>query len=151
MNVCYNIKQTHQQRVPKGMRCFFDKKTTGSAGGEQKLSLWREKTPCVIMELRSANLTKNNTGGIIMTRDDINSLAHSKWNCKYHVVFAPKYRRMIICNKIKADIGKKLRKLCGQKEIEIIEAELCPDHVQCSSPRSYCIIINEHHSFSCFT
>ena len=64
-----------------------------------------------------------------MTRDDINSLAHSKWNCKYHVVFAPKYRRMIIYNKIKVDIGKILRKLCEQKEIEIIEAELCPDHV----------------------
>ena len=64
-----------------------------------------------------------------MTRDDINSLAHSKWNCKYHVVFAPKYRRMIIYNQIKVDIGKILRKLCEQKEIEIIEAELCPDHV----------------------
>ena len=64
-----------------------------------------------------------------MTRDDINSLAHSKWNCKYHVVFAPKYRRMIIYNQIKVDVGKILRKLCEQKEIEIIEAELCPDHV----------------------
>ena len=81
------------------------------------------------MELRSANLTLNNTGGIIMTRDDINSLAHSKWNCKYHVVFAPKYRRMIIYNQIKVDIGKILRKLCEQKGIEIIEAELCPDHI----------------------
>ena len=64
-----------------------------------------------------------------MTRDDINSLAHSKWNCKYHVVFAPKYRRMIIYNRIKVDIGKILRKLCDQKGIEIIEAELCPDHI----------------------
>ena len=64
-----------------------------------------------------------------MTRDDISSLAHSKWNCKYHVVFAPKYRRMIIYNQIKVDVGKILRKLCEQKEIEIIEAELCPDHV----------------------
>ena len=64
-----------------------------------------------------------------MTRDDINSLAHSKWNCKYHVVFAPKYRRMIIYNQIKVDIGKILRKLCEQKGIEIIEAELCPDHI----------------------
>ena len=64
-----------------------------------------------------------------MTRDDINSLAHSKWNCKYHVVFAPKYRRMIIYNQIKVDIGKILRKLCDQKGIEIIEAELCPDHI----------------------
>ena len=64
-----------------------------------------------------------------MTRDDISSLAHSKWNCKYHVVFAPKYRRMVICNQIKIDIGKILRKLCEQKGIEIIEAELCPDHI----------------------
>ena len=64
-----------------------------------------------------------------MTRDDIDSLAHSKWNCKYHVVFAPKYRRMVIYNQIKVDIGKILRKLCGQKGIEIIEAELCPDHI----------------------
>lgn len=58
-----------------------------------------------------------------MKRDDISSLAHSKWNCKYHVVFAPKYRRMVIYNQIKTDIGKILRKLCEQKGIEIIEAE----------------------------
>ena len=64
-----------------------------------------------------------------MTKDDINSLAHSKWNCKYHIVFAPKYRRMVIYNKIKLDIGKILRKLCEQKGIEIIEAEACPDHI----------------------
>ena len=64
-----------------------------------------------------------------MTRDDIDSLAHSKRNCKYHVVFAPKYRRMVIYNQIKVDIGKILRKLCEQKGIEIIEAELCPDHI----------------------
>ena len=64
-----------------------------------------------------------------MTRDDISSLAHSKWNCKYHVVFAPKYRRMVIYNKIRVDIGKILRRLCEQKGIEIIEAETCPDHI----------------------
>ena len=64
-----------------------------------------------------------------MTRDDISSLAHSKWNCKYHVVFTPKYRRMVIYSKIRADIGKILRKLCEQKGIEILEAETCPDHI----------------------
>ncbi len=63
------------------------------------------------------------------TETDINSLSHSKWRCQYHVVFAPKYRRQIIYGKIKADIGKILRQLCDQKGIEIIEAELCPDHV----------------------
>ena len=61
--------------------------------------------------------------------DEIKSLAHSKWNCKYHIVFAPKYRRQIIYGKLKAEIGKILRKLCEQKGVEIIEAELCPDHV----------------------
>ena len=64
-----------------------------------------------------------------MTRDDINSLSHSKWNCKYHVVFAPKYRRMVIYNQLKTDIGKILRRLCEQKGVEIIEAEACPDHI----------------------
>ncbi len=53
---------------------------------------------------------------------DNSSLAHSKWNCKYNMVFAPKYRREIIYGKIKADIGAILRKLCDQKGVEIIEA-----------------------------
>ena len=63
------------------------------------LKLWVEKVISrVIIRLRSANLTIKNKGGIVMKRDDISSLAHSKWNCKYHVVFAPKYRRMVIYN-----------------------------------------------------
>ena len=60
---------------------------------------------------------------------DINSLAHTKWECKYHIVFAPKYRRQIIYGNIKADIGQILRKLCDYKGIEIIEAEACKDHI----------------------
>lgn len=60
---------------------------------------------------------------------DTQSLAHSKWNCKYHVVFAAKYRRQVVYGQIRKDIGIILRKLCEQKGIEIIEAELCPDHV----------------------
>ena len=64
-----------------------------------------------------------------MKRDDISSLAHSKWNCKYHVVFAPKYRRMVIYGQIRTDIGSILRKLCEYKGVEIIEAETCPDHI----------------------
>ena len=61
--------------------------------------------------------------------DDISSLSHSKWRCQYHIVFAPKYRRQVIYGKIKVDIGKILRKLCEQKGVEIIEANLCPDHI----------------------
>ena len=64
-----------------------------------------------------------------MTRDDINSLSHSKWNCKYHIVFAPKYMRMVIYRQITMDVGRILRKLCEQKGVEIIEAEVCPDHI----------------------
>lgn len=60
---------------------------------------------------------------------DSQSLAHSKWNCKYHIVFAPKYRRQVIYGKIKADIGIILRKLCEYKGVEIIEANACPDHI----------------------
>ena len=61
--------------------------------------------------------------------DNINSFAHSKWNCKYHIVFAPKYRRQVIYGKIYKDIGVILRKLCEQKGVEIHEAEFCKDHV----------------------
>lgn len=61
--------------------------------------------------------------------NDNNSLAHTKWNCKYHIVFAPKYRRQEIYGKIRVEIGKILRLLCQRKEIEIIEAECCKDHI----------------------
>ena len=60
---------------------------------------------------------------------DINSLAHTKWNCKYHIVFTPKYRRQIIYKKISSDIGQIVRMLCARKGVEIIEGEVCPDHV----------------------
>ena len=60
---------------------------------------------------------------------DNNSLAHTTWNCKYHIVFAPKYRRRVIYGNIRRDIGRIIRLLCERKGINIIEAELCPDHV----------------------
>ena len=60
---------------------------------------------------------------------DKNSLAHTTWECKYHIVFAPKYRRKIIYQQIRADIGRILSELCKRKGIEIIKAEACPDHI----------------------
>ena len=60
---------------------------------------------------------------------DINSLSHSRWRCKYHIVFAPKYRREVIYGKIKADVGKILRELCERKGVEIEAAECCKDHI----------------------
>jgi len=64
-----------------------------------------------------------------MGNKDTNSLAHTTYECKYHIVFAPKYRRRVIYGKIKADIGKILRQLCEYKGVEIIEAEACKDHI----------------------
>lgn len=60
---------------------------------------------------------------------DMNSLTHTKWNCKYHIVFAPKYRRQVIYGKIKSDIGKIIRKLCAQKGVTILEATACSGHI----------------------
>jgi REP element-mobilizing transposase RayT len=60
---------------------------------------------------------------------DKNTLAHTTWECKYHIVFAPKYRRQIIYGKIKADVANILSILCKRKGVEIIEAECCPDHI----------------------
>ncbi len=60
---------------------------------------------------------------------DTNSLSHTKWECKYHIVFAPKFRRKVIYGKIKADVARILSELCKRKGVEIIEAEACPDHI----------------------
>ena len=60
---------------------------------------------------------------------DIESLAHTKWNCKYHIVFAPKYRRKVFYGEKRLEIGAILRELCEWKGVKIITAEVCPDHV----------------------
>lgn len=72
---------------------------------------------------------------------DIKTLSHTTWRCNYHIVFAPKYRRMIIYGKIKSDIGKILRKLCERKSVIILEASACPDHIHMlvSIPPKYAI------------
>ena len=61
--------------------------------------------------------------------NDIKSLAHTQWNCKYHIVFAPKYRRKVFYASKRLEIGQILRQLCEWKGITIIEAEVCPDHI----------------------
>ena len=70
-----------------------------------------------------------------------NSLAHTKWNCKYHVVFAPKYRRMVFFADKREEIRDIIRKLCAWKGVEIIEGEICPDHIHLllSIPPKYSI------------
>ena len=62
-------------------------------------------------------------------KNKIKSTAHSTYKCQYHIVFAPKYRRKVIYKELRADIGQIIRKLCKEKNVELIEAEVCPDHI----------------------
>lgn len=64
-----------------------------------------------------------------MGLNDIHSLSHTKWNCKYHIVFAPKYRRKVFYHEKRAEVGKILRQLCEWKGVRLLEGEVCPDHV----------------------
>ena len=64
-----------------------------------------------------------------MKPNDNHSLSHSTWNCKYHIVFAPKYRRKVFYKDNRVEIGKILRALCNWKQVNIVEAEVCPDHI----------------------
>ena len=65
----------------------------------------------------------------VIKMNDVNSLSHTRWNCKYHIVFAPKYRRKVFYGQKRKEIGEILRKLCEWKKVNIIEAEVCPDHI----------------------
>lgn len=60
---------------------------------------------------------------------DNQSLAHTKWNCKYHIVFAPKYRRKVFFGQKRFEIGGIIRELCRWKGVELLSAEACPDHI----------------------
>ena len=66
---------------------------------------------------------------LFLQMKDVNSLSHTSWNCKYHIVFAPKYRRKVFYGSKRREIGAILRQLCEWKNVEIIEAEVCPDHI----------------------
>ena len=92
----------------------------------KSLKLWTKINSCNTIEA-TGNRNKSKTGGLMK---DTDSLAHTKWRCQYHIVFAPKYRRQIIYGKYKAAIGKILRRICERCEgVEIIEANACEDHI----------------------
>lgn len=105
--------------------CVTDKNKPPAMQGEGK-SLDISKNSCVTIKWVCKTTNKITQEVQIM---DVNSLAHTKWECKYHIVFAPKYRRQVIYKNIKADVGQILGTLCRRKGIEIIEAECCPDHI----------------------
>ena len=88
----------------------------------------KNKTPSVIVECGLATANYKTKGGH-SRMNDTNSLAHTKWNCKYHIVFAPKYRRKVFFGEKRREIGKILRQLCEWKKVTIVEAEVCPDHI----------------------
>lgn len=77
----------------------------------------------------------------VIKRNDVNSLSHTSWNCKYHIVFAPKYRRKVFYGQKRKEIGEILRKLCEWKKVNIIEAEVCPDdiHMLVEIPPKYSV------------
>lgn len=60
---------------------------------------------------------------------DKNSLSHTKWSCTYHIVFIPKYRRKVMFGKLRKDVREIIKTLCGYKEVEIVEGNVCNDHV----------------------
>ena len=104
--------------------CNSKNKPPAMQGEEKSLDI--SKNSCVTIKWVCKTTNKITQEVQIM---DINSLAHTKWECKYHIVFAPKYRRQVIYKNIKADVGQILGTLCRRKGIEIIEAECCPDHI----------------------
>ena len=89
------------------------------------------KTPNVYNESVTCQLRKKHIRRTVMPEQttDTKSLAHTTWNCKYHIVFAPKYRRKVFFNEKRADIREIIRTLCQWKGVEIIEGEVCPDHI----------------------
>lgn len=86
-----------------------------------------KKTPSDIIKMRSGNCI--NIRRRTFKMNDVHSLSHTKWNCKYHIVFAPKYRRKVFYEEKRLEVGAILRQLCNWKGVNIIEAEVCIDHV----------------------
>ena len=110
-------------------RLFFAKRKPLAELVERKsLRLWTKIKLLVKVKLGLPTNKTRNKEDLIVDKD-ISSLEHTRWRCQYHVVFAPKYRRLAIYGELKQDIGYILRKLCERKGIEIIEAEACPDHI----------------------
>lgn len=127
-----NLQNEPTKRKPKALpqQCFglWFAKRKPLAELVESLRLWRKIKLLVKVKLGLPTNKTRNKEDLIVDKD-ISSLEHTRWRCQYHVVFAPKYRRLAIYGELKQDIGHILRKLCERKGIEIIEAEACPDHI----------------------
>ena len=109
---------------------FVYRKPRDSRVVPKRLTDEQKNSVCVKMG-KTCQSKPNTNGGIKMKKEEINtnSLAHTKWNCKYHIVFAPKYRRKVFYEDKRLEIREILRKLCEWKGVEIVEGEVCPDHI----------------------
>ena len=92
-----------------------------------RVESYTKKSPFRYNEVVQAEIIAK--GKVILMANKANSLAHTKWLCKYHIVFTPKYRRKIIYNQYKESVRDILKQLCAYKDVEIIEGHLMPDHV----------------------
>ena len=94
---------------------------------------WRWKRKFLPNDIMVLSIAITQKGGIQdmspKRNDDTSSLSHTRWNCQYHIVFVPKYRRKVIFAKLRSDIGKYLRRLCQYKGVEIVEAHAAIDHI----------------------
>ncbi len=112
---------------------FVGRKPPDSLGVQYSFSdELKSKTPSIIIFVATAKKQQYNRRRTFMKNiqiNDIKSLAHTTWNCKYHIVFAPKYRRKVFYKSKRLEIGQILRQLCEWKGVTIIEAEVCPDHI----------------------
>lgn len=118
----------------KNINFFVWRKPPDSLGVQYSFSgELKNKTPSNIIFVATARSNNNIRRRTFIMKEikinDIKSLAHTQWNCKYHIVFAPKYRRKVFYNEKRLEIGQILRQLCEWKGVTIIEAEVCPDHI----------------------
>ena len=116
---------------------MLNNKPPAIAGGATNL-LYKKITFPLKQSCSGYYLTK---GKVILMANQTNSMAHTKWMCKYHIVFTPKYRRKVIYNQYKEDIRDIIKALCKYKGVEIIEGHLMPDHIHMlvSIPPKYSI------------
>ena len=98
---------------------------------EKRLTDEQKSSKCGKIEETCQSKLKKHLEDLSMKKVTIdnNSLAHTSWNCKYHIVFAPKYRRKVFFAEKRLEIREILRQLCQWKGVEIIEGEVCPDHI----------------------
>ncbi len=110
---------------------FANRKPRDSRVVQKRLTDEQKSSICVRIKKSCESKVKTHMEDLSMKKENIDtqSLAHTKWNCKYHIVFAPKYRRKVFYEEKRLEIREILRQLCQWKGVEIIEGEVCPDHI----------------------